>query len=113
VVHKDEYLLDVEDCIVICELAGGVLANALIRIISAVLKLLDTKRLIPTQLKKKIDQQEWELLKVEYASVQVQVGKGKFGNCGFYYWIPNVPLLTDDGALSWFSYSSRKISRLL
>jgi hypothetical protein len=83
--------LDVEDCIVVRELTGGLSTTKLVRALDTISKLLG-KRIYPTQLKKKIGEIEWGLLEVRHRLVEVEVEKGKKKWCVFY-WVPNLPLL--------------------
>jgi tetratricopeptide (TPR) repeat protein len=93
-VQFEKFLLDTADCIAVRELAGGVSTNALLRILSAISKLLNTNKLVPTQLKKKISRREWQLLKVKFTQLQLETSKGESGECVFY-WIENGHLLME------------------
>jgi hypothetical protein len=91
----EKFLLDVDDCIAVREIAGGLSTNTLLSVLDSILKLLGTTKLFPTQLKKKIGAREWaELLEVKSTCIAVKVQDGKEANCVFY-WVPNVPLLCE------------------
>jgi hypothetical protein len=50
---------------------------------------------VPTQLKKQISQQEWELLKVKFTQLRLETSKGVSRECVLFYWIENHHLLME------------------
>ena len=81
--------LDLDDCLTIRHI-GRLSTNNTVRVLDAVGKLLEVRRLFPGRLKLKIGNAEWsDFLSVKLISIEADVGQGKKKNCVFW-WNPNV-----------------------